>query len=124
VEVVTGPVVVAPGAPAPPPVFYGLNPPFSYFVYKKAHYLYHDGLWFRAGRHTVLWTAVAIAQVPPPILAVPIEHYKVRPAQWAHHGPPPWAHERDRERGQEKGHGRGHDKEEARHDRGHGKDRD
>jgi hypothetical protein len=124
VVVVPGPVVVAPGAPAPPPVYYAPNLPYNYFVFKKAHYLYRDGRWFRASRYTGPWIAIAIDTVPRPILAVPIEHYRNRPAHWEHHGPPPWAQERIREHGQGNGHGRGHEKNAARHDRGHGKDRD
>ena len=121
--VVPAPVVVAPGPPAPPPVYYAPNLPYNYFVYHKVHYLYHEGRWFRARRYNGPWTAIAIVQVPRPVLVVPIEHYRIRPAHWEHHGPPPWAHERQRERGWERQHGRGHDRDGERHDRGRGKGR-
>ena len=100
--VVPAPVVVAPPgppAPPPPPVYTAPGLPYNYFVYQQVYYLYHQGRWFRARRYNGPWTAIAIAQVPRPILAVPVEHYKVRPAHWAHHRRPPWAYERKRERG-------------------------
>jgi len=102
---VPAPVAVAPGSPPPPPVYTAPGRPDNYFVYQNVYYLYHQGRWFKARRHDGPWTAVAIAQVPRPILAVPVEHYKVRPEHWEHHGPPPWAHERERERGHGRDHG-------------------
>ena len=51
----------------------------------------------------------SIAQVPRPVLSVPIERYRERPPHWAHHGPPSWAQERERHEN------RGHE-----HDRGRG----
>jgi hypothetical protein len=114
--VVPGPVVVVPpGPPAPPPpaVYTAPGLPYNYFVYQDVYYLYHEGRWFRAHRHNGPWTVIAIAQVPRPILAIPVEHYNVRPAHWKQHGPPPWAHERERERRHGRGHeaGRGHDRD-------------
>jgi hypothetical protein len=103
---VPAPVVVAPGVPVPPPVYYAPNLPY--------HYLYHEGRWFRGHHYNGPWTAIAIAQVPRPILAVPVQHYHNRPSHWEHHGPPPWAQERERERHEDHGHGHGH---------GHDKDR-
>jgi len=115
--VVPGPVVAG---PPPPPVYIVPNVPYNYFAYKKYHYLYHDGWWFRARRHDGPWTVISIAKVPGPILAVPVKHYNVRPTHWTHHGPPPWKHERDRERRREHERGRGHDRDE-RYAGGHGK---
>jgi hypothetical protein len=121
--VIPAPVIAVPAGPPPPAVYYAPNLPYNYFVYRKAHYLFHDGRWFRSGRYDGPWTSIAIAQVPRPILAVPVEHYHVRPAHWKQHGPPPWAHDRQRERGWEQGRGRGHGQHGEGHDRGHGKDR-
>ncbi len=109
--VVPGPAVAAPG-PTPPPVYYAPSLPYNYFVYGNVYYLYHDGRWFRARRYNGPWTALAIAQVPHRVLAVPVQRYHNPPADWEKHGPPPWAHERQRERGWEhhdRGHGKGHD---------------
>ena len=115
--VVPGPVVAAPGPPTPP-VYYAPNLPYNYFVYRNVYYLYRDARWFRARRYNGPWTAIAIGQVPSPILAVPVEGYRSRPARWAHHGRPPWAYERERERRWEWEHGRGHDRGNGHHDRG------
>jgi len=105
------PVMVAPSAPPPPPVYTAPGLPYNYFVYQNTYYLYHEGRWFRARHHNGPWIAVGIGQVPGPVLAVPVEHYKVRPAHWEHHGPPPWARERERERGHDQDHGHGHDRD-------------
>lgn len=115
--VVPAPVVVAPGPPGPPlPVVYTApSLPYNYFVYQNVHYLYREDHWFRARHYNGPWTVIGIAQVPRPVLAIPVEQYRERPAHWAHHGPPPWAHERERERHEDHGHGHGH---------GHDKDRD
>ncbi len=123
VVVVPGPVVVVPGPP-PPPVYYAPNLPYNYFVYQNVYYLYRDARWFRARYYNGPWTAIAIGHVPRPVLAVPVEHYRNRPEQWAHHGPPPWAHERERERRWEQGHGRDHARATGPHDRGHGEGHD
>jgi len=111
VVVIPPPAVAAPGSP-PPPVYYAPNLPYNYFVYKKTYYLYHQGRWFRGRGYNGPWTAIAIAQVPRPILAVPAEHYHNRPAHWERHGPPPWAHEQAQERHGDhgQGHAYGHDK--------------
>lgn len=93
---VPGPVVAGPGAP-PQSVYYAPNLPYNYFVYQNVYYLYHDARWFRARHHDGPWRAIAIDDVPRPVLAVPGEHYRNRPERWAHHGPPPWVHERERE---------------------------
>ena len=119
---VPGPVVAVPGPP-PPPVYYAPDLPYNYFVYQNLYYLYHDARWFRARHYNGPWTAIAIAQVPRPILAVPVQHYHNRPAHWEQHGPPPWAHERERERQWEQAHGRGHARAAGPHGRGHGEDR-
>ncbi len=118
--VVPGPVVAAPG----PPVYYAPDLPYNYFVYENLYYLYHDARWFRARYYNGPWRAIAIADVPRPVLAVPVEHYRNRPERWAHHGPPPWAHERERERQGEHDRGRGHARAMVPYERGHGEGRD
>ncbi len=121
------PLVVVPApplaGPPPAPVYVARDLPYNYFVYKKVHYLYHEGRWFRARRHDGPWTVISIASVPRPILAVPVDHYRARPDRWEHHGPPPWVHERERERQWERGGPRGHDRGDDRHGRGPGKGR-
>ena len=104
---VPAPVVVAPGPPGPPPpvVYAAPSLPYNYFVYRKIYYLYRDGYWLRARNYRGPWTVISIAQVPRPVLSVPVEHYKERPPHWEHHGPPPWAQEKERERHDKHGHG-------------------
>ncbi len=120
--IVPQPVVVTPGPP-PPPVYYAPSVAYNYFVYQNVHYVYNEGRWFRGRHHNGPWTAIAIAQVPRPILAVPIEHYHARPAHWKQHGPPPWKYEREREREWRHDRGRGHDKNHGHGGgRGHNKD--
>lgn len=117
--VVPGPVVAVPGPP-PPPVYYAPDLPYNYFMYGNVYYLYHDARWFRARHYDGPWRAIAIDQVPRPVLAVPVEHYRNRPAYWAHHGPPPWAHERAREHQWAQDRGHSQVRERGPHDRGHG----
>ncbi len=118
-SVVPGPLVVAPG----PPVYYAPGLPYNYFVYRNAYYLYRHGRWFRARHYDGPWIAIAITQVPRPILAVPVERYRDRPGRWAHHGPPPWAQERVREHRWAEGHGWGRNRDEGQHYREHKRDR-
>ena len=120
--VVPGPVVAVPGPP-PPPVYYAPDLPYNYFVYQHVYYLYHDARWFRARHYNGPWTAIALGHVPRPVRAVPVEHYRDRPAQWAHHGPPPWAQARAHERRGAQDHGGGPARAAGPHERGHGKGR-
>jgi hypothetical protein len=112
------PLVAVPGAQS---VYYAPNLPYNYFVYQHVYYLYHDARWFRGRHYDGPWRAIAIDEVPRPVLAVPVDHYRNRPGRWAHHGPPPWAHEREREHRWEQAHGRGQDR--GPHGRGHGEER-
>ena len=106
--VLPAPVVVAPGPP-PPVVYTAPSLPYNYFVYQKSYYLYYEDHWFRGRHYNGPWRVLSIAQVPRPVLAVPVEQDRERPPHWAQHGPPPWAHERARERHETRGHGHGHD---------------
>lgn len=103
---VPAPVIVVPGPPAPPPpvVYAAPSLPYNYFVYENVYYLYREDHWFRARYYNGPWTVISLAQVPGPVLAVPVEQYRERPPHWKHHGPPPWAHARGR-------HGHGHDRD-------------
>jgi hypothetical protein len=116
---VPGPMVAVPGPP-PPPVYYAPGLPYNYFMYGNVYYLYHDARWFRARHYDGPWRAIAIDQVPRSVLAVPVNHYRNRPARWAHQGPPPWAHERAREHQWDQDHGHGPARAARPHGRGHG----
>jgi len=105
-------LVVVPGTP----VYEAPALQYNYFYYNGGYYLYRGGDWFWATSYNGPWTVISIAQVPRPILRVPAEHYRERPAHWKRGGPPPWAeaqrHEQRHERGPEPRHERergGHD---------------
>jgi hypothetical protein len=82
------PVVVAPPSvimQAPPqlvvvpgtPVYYAPRVDFNYFVYGGRNYVFHNGAWFYATAHSGPWTYIALEHVPQPVLAVPVQYYKV-----------------------------------------------
>jgi hypothetical protein len=54
---------------------------YNVFVYGGHYYSYHHGTWFHAPRHGAAWTPVAIAQVPAPVRAVPVKHWRIPPGQ-------------------------------------------
>ena len=54
---------------------------YNVFVYGGHYYSYHHGTWFHAPRHGASWTPVAIAQVPAPVRAVPVKHWRIPPGQ-------------------------------------------
>ncbi len=94
-------LVVVPGTP----VYRAPALPYNYFFYSGHYYLYHQDRWLIAASHNGPWTVVALERVPRPLLTVPVEYYKVRPAKWKNrHGPPPWAEAKGhhKERGEDK----------------------
>jgi hypothetical protein len=102
------PLVTVPGLP----VYYAPMLPYNYFVYGNVYYLFRHRHWYYAPSYNGPWAMIAVAQVPPPILAVPVEYYRSPPGHWKRPGPPPWA-------GQGRGHGHGPHKEERHHGHGH-----
>jgi hypothetical protein len=85
--------------PAPPalavvpgfPVYYAPTLPYNYFMYANVYYVFLNNQWYYAPTYNGPWVRIAVAQVPPPILAVPVEYYRAPPAHWTRPGPPPWA---------------------------------
>lgn len=101
------PLVAVPGLP----VYEAPSVPDNYFVYQGYYYLFHGGTWFYSPHHNGPWMSLAMHQVPRPLLAVPVPHYKKPPPHWKKkHGPPPWAearrHDTERGHGKAKGHGK------------------
>jgi hypothetical protein len=80
-------LVVVPGTP----VSYVPAVPYNYFSYGGQYYLFHAGAWYFASTYNGPWSAIALAYVPRPILAVPVAYYSAPPPYWKTHGPPPWA---------------------------------
>ena len=80
--------------PAPPrvvvvpqtPVYYAPDTTYNVFFYQGRYWSFHEGAWFLASSHAGPWAFVPVAQVPPPILAVPVPYYKVPPGHARHHG--------------------------------------
>jgi hypothetical protein len=79
-------LVVVPGAP----VYYAPDVSFNVFVFGGRYYSFHDGAWFYSATHRGPWSVVAVEQVPPPVLAVPVKYYKIPPghAKKMGDGPP------------------------------------
>ena len=80
-------LVVVPGTS----VYYAPDVPSNYFFYKGRHYTVVNGVWSMAPSYSGPWAVIQVGQVPPPVLAVPVEYYKIPPGQLKKKGPPPWA---------------------------------
>jgi YXWGXW repeat-containing protein len=80
-------LAVVPGLP----VYYAPTLPYNYFFDSTTYYVFLRNHWYAAPTYNGPWVKIAVAQVPPPILAVPVEYYRAPPAHWTRPGPPPWA---------------------------------
>jgi hypothetical protein len=80
-------LVVVPGTP----VYYAPDVQANLFVYKGRYYTVANGVWSMAPASNGPWAVIQISQVPAPVVAVPVEYYKIPPGQLKKHGPPPWA---------------------------------
>ena len=69
------PVVVVPHSP----VSYVPSVNFNLFVYSGRYYTFHDGSWFFATSHSGPWVFIAPERVPRPVVAVPVNYYKIPP---------------------------------------------
>ena len=75
--------------PAPPrvvvvpqsPVYYAPATSYNVFFYGNRYWSFHEGAWFVTPSHAGPWTFVPVAQVPGPVLAVPVRYYKIPPGQ-------------------------------------------
>jgi hypothetical protein len=87
--VVTAPpqFVVVPGTS----VYYAPEAPANLFVYKGRYYTLVNNVWSTAPTHHGPWVVIQVGKVPSPILAVPVEYYKIPPGHLKQKGPPPWA---------------------------------
>jgi hypothetical protein len=80
-------LVVVPGTP----VYYAPDVSANLFFYKGRYYTVANGVWSRAPAYNGPWAVIQIGQVPAPVVAVPVEYYKIPPGQLKKHGPLPWA---------------------------------
>jgi hypothetical protein len=76
--------------PAPPelapipgtPVLYAPGVGANYFFYGPDYYVFANGGWYVSRGHNGPWALVAPEFVPRPILAVPVQYYRVPPPAW------------------------------------------
>jgi hypothetical protein len=80
-------LVVVPGTP----VYYAPDVSANLFFYKGRYYTVANNIWSMAPAYGGPWAVIQIGQVPAPVVAVPVEYYKIPPGQLKKHGPPPWA---------------------------------
>ena len=69
------PLVVVPNSP----VYYAPEYDYNLFFYGGRYYTQFNGAWFWAPRVGAGW--VAVSSVPRPLLAVPVEYYRVKPGR-------------------------------------------
>jgi hypothetical protein len=79
-------LVVVPGTPVDYPSQVSAN----LFCCKGRYYTVANGVWARAPAYSGPWVVIQIRQVAAPVVAVPVEYYKIPPGQLKKHGPPPW----------------------------------
>jgi hypothetical protein len=80
-------LVVVPGTP----VYYAPDVSANLFFYKRRYYTVANGVWAMAPAYNGPWAVIETGQVPTPVVAVPVQYYKIPPGQLKKHGPPPWA---------------------------------
>jgi hypothetical protein len=72
-------------------VAYAPEAPTTLFFYQGRYYTLVNQAWYTAPVYQGPWVVIQVGKVPPPILAVPVEYYKIPPGQLKPKGPPPWA---------------------------------
>jgi len=82
------------------PVEYAPAVDSNLFRFGGRFYLFSNGGWFVSAGLGGPWMAVGLNVLPAPILAVPVQYYRVPPPEWAHwrHEAPPQWHRRWDER--------------------------
>jgi hypothetical protein len=95
-------IVAVPGTS----VYHAPSLPHNYFVHGGHYYLFRDGSWLAGASYNGPWTVIAVERVPPPVLAVPVDYYKVKPSHWKKGGPPPWAEAKGHDKQHKEKHGK------------------
>jgi hypothetical protein len=80
------PLVVVPGTS----VYYAPDVSANFFFYKGRYYTVAKDVWSMAPAYHGPWAVIQFGKVPPPVLAVPVEYYKIPPGHLKKEGPP-WA---------------------------------
>ena len=74
-------LVVVPGVPV---VQYAPSMHVDLFVHDKHWYYPHGGYWYVGPSYRGPWKPIAFAKLPHPIVAVPVQYYKVPPGHLKH----------------------------------------
>jgi hypothetical protein len=93
------------------PVLYAPSLRANYFAYDGRFFVYDGGAWYAGPAYDGPWTAVRLAVLPPPLLAVPVRYYRARPPAWRHWEPrraPRWHDHHSPGKHGKGGHGKGH----------------
>jgi hypothetical protein len=87
--VVTAPpqLAVVPGTS----VYYAPGASENLFFYKGRYYTLVNSVWSIAPAYNGPWVVIQMGKVPQPVLAIPMEYYKIPPGHMKPKGPPPWA---------------------------------
>jgi hypothetical protein len=80
-------LVVVPGTA----VYYAPDVPANYFFYKGRYYTLVNNAWYTAPVYNGPWVVIQVGKVPPPVLTVPVEYYKIPPGHLKEKGLPPGA---------------------------------
>jgi hypothetical protein len=99
------------------PVYYAPELPQNYFSFGGQYYLFSDGVWYVAPTFRGPWVFLPLANVPPPLLSVPVEFYRAPIHGWRRGGPPPWARHREEFREHEERERRAFEREREEHRR-------
>jgi len=76
------------------PVQYAPSIGANLFSYDGEFFVFLGSTWYVGPGHNGPWSELPPQYVPRPILAVPVNYYRVRPREWAHwrhDAPPRWA---------------------------------
>jgi hypothetical protein len=84
-----------PLAPVPAsPVLYAPTVGANLFSYDGEFYVFLGTTWYVGPRQNGPWSELPPEYIPRPVLAVPVQYYRVPPREWAHwrrEAPPRWA---------------------------------
>ena len=70
-------LVVVPNSP----VKYAPEVNANLFFHQGRYYSLHESQWLMATSHSGPWVVIEIGKVPPPVIAVPAQYYKIPPGQ-------------------------------------------
>jgi hypothetical protein len=116
------PLITTPAAPPrvvivpQTPVYYAPDTSYNVFFFQDRYWSFHEGHWFLASSHRGPWISINMAQVPQPVLRVPVRYYTVPPGHakhghWKADGDKHDKHAGGRDRDDHPGRGRGKNKD-------------